>query len=101
MNEENFVAGRDGTHEIRGPLTFATVPYLFGQSAAWRKAHDSATVTIDLSQVSKADSAGLALMVEWQRLARDGQQPLRFVHIPEQLRRLIRVSGLEKLFPLR
>lgn len=100
MSEESFVTRRDGTFELKGPLTFATVPQLIERGAAWREAGLSEEITIDLGQVSRADSAGLALMVEWQRLARENQHTLRFVNIPEQLRRLIRVSALENLFPL-
>lgn len=99
MSEESFVIRRDGTFELKGPLTFATVPQLIEHGAAWRAARASDDITIDLGQISKADSAGLALMVEWRHLARQSQRRLRFVNIPEQLRQLIRVSGLENLFP--
>lgn len=100
MSEGSFVNRPDGTFELKGPLTFATVPQLIAHGAAWREARAAEDITIDMGQISKADSAGLALMVEWLRLGRETGSALRFVNIPEQLRRLIRVSGLENLFPL-
>jgi phospholipid transport system transporter-binding protein len=50
--------------------------------------------------VSRADSAGLALLVEWQRLARRAGRELRFTDIPEQVQSLIHVSGLSQAFGL-
>jgi phospholipid transport system transporter-binding protein len=52
---------------------------------------------LDLGGVGRADSAGLALLVEWSRQARRGRTALRFVNVPAQIRSLARVSHLEWL----
>jgi phospholipid transport system transporter-binding protein len=79
---------------LRGPLTFDTVPDVLGDSRSWLK--KGAEVTIDLKQVSKADSAGLALLIEWLRLARLSNCKVHFINFPPQFRSLIDVTGLQQ-----
>lgn len=99
MNENDFVARRDGVFEVSGRMTFQTVPQFLARTAVWL--NDSAgAVTIDLGQVALADSAGLALMLEWLRQARVVKRELKFINPPEQVRHLIRVSGLNEVFGL-
>ncbi len=94
MNQDNGLTVHEGTLKVHGPLTFATVPGLFMESNSIIKSV-SETITIDLQHVSRTDSAGLALLVEWLRAA---GSHARFVNIPAQLRRLIDVSGLARAF---
>ncbi len=94
MNQDNCLTVHEGTIKVHGPLTFATVPGLFMESNSIIKSA-SETITIDLHDVSRADSAGLALLVEWLRTA---GAHARFVNVPTQLRRLIDVSGLTRAF---
>jgi len=49
---------------------------------------------IDLSNVARIDSAGLALLVEWTCVARRQNKTLVLEQIPDSLRSLIEVSGL-------
>lgn len=53
--------------------------------------------TIDLAGVSDADSAGLAVLVEWLAAAADGGGTLTFEAVPAQLRAIARISDLEPL----
>lgn len=99
MNQDSYIRVQEGSVQVHGPLTFATVAELFNQSTSVVQP-TSAAVTIDMQNVSRADSAGLALMVEWLRVARAMGRQLRFVNVPAQLRRLIRVSGLEGAFAI-
>ena len=94
MNQDGSLTVHEGTIKVHGPLTFATVPRLFLESSSIINS-TSETITIDLQDVSRTDSAGLALLVEWLRAA--GSRA-RFVNVPAQLRRLIDVSGLARAF---
>jgi phospholipid transport system transporter-binding protein len=85
----------NGTLAVSGALTFSTVPDVWQQSAEWLRRSDGPS-TIDLNDLRRTDSAGLALLVEWLRLATAAGRSLRFVNIPEQVRSLIRVNGLGK-----
>jgi len=88
---------RDPAHlQVSGDLTFATVPVLLERSEAVARG----PLVVDLGAVGHADSAGLALLVEWSRRARAVGHELSYVNLPEQLVRLVRVSGLEQIFAL-
>ena len=55
-----------------------------------------ADATVDLAAVERADSAGLALLVEWLRAARGRGARLRFDNVPAQLRAIAATSGLDR-----
>lgn len=98
--ETAFVNQKDDRVEVHGELTFTTVPKLCACSAAIVGCR-STVITIDMKHVSRADSAGLALMVEWLRLARDDNRQLRFIEVPQQVRQLTRVTGLDGAFAVK
>lgn len=80
-------------YPVSGVLTFDTAPALYQESRGWFA--PGAEVVIDLAQVERADSAGLALMIEWLKRARDAGGRLEFANIPDQVRTLIHVNGLQ------
>jgi phospholipid transport system transporter-binding protein len=53
--------------------------------------------TIDLSRVIEADSAGLAVLVEWLATARLRGAKIRYKCIPAQILAVARISDLESL----
>lgn len=80
---------------ISGPLTFATVTdlwtaseNLFPREAEWN---------CDLAAVSACDSAGLALLLEWLRLARQQKKKIHFLNLPQQLEAIAGAAGLKGL----
>ncbi len=99
MKADGFLARADGHYEIRGELTFQTVPQYFGHTARMFRGANG-PVTVDLAGVTLADSAGIALLVEWQQQARAANRALQFANIPEQVRKIIHVSGLQHAFAL-
>ncbi len=78
---------------VSGALTFETVPGLYRNSSSWFTG--TGDLTIDLAQVERTDSAGLALLIEWLRRARVANRTLRFANIPAQVQTLIRINGLQ------
>ncbi len=98
MNEDGFLARADGRYEIRGKLTFQTVPEFFARSGTMFAGNGP--VTVDLTGVTLADSAGIALLVEWRQGARAAGRTLAFANIPEQVRKIIHVSGLQQAFDI-
>lgn len=85
----------DGSFLLSGAMTFDTVPSLLleGQKVFL------ADVVLDLSSVTVVDSAGLALLVEWLRQARNRQNTMQFRNIPEKVLAIARVSDLEDSLP--
>lgn len=84
---------RDDAVAVSGPLTFDTVPQVLAESAGWFGV-GIGDLTVDLAEVSRADSAALALLVEWLRLAKRAGRRLRLARVPGQLRSIVRVHGL-------
>jgi phospholipid transport system transporter-binding protein len=53
--------------------------------------------TVDLAGVTAADSAGLAVLVEWLAACAERGGSLAFEAVPAQLRAVARISDLESL----
>lgn len=87
-----------GQFSLAGELSFATVPQLVEAGESLFEGVDQ--VSVDLTNVGRSDSAGLALLVSWIRLARQQGKQLSFHQIPEQLLGLARVSGVDHILPL-
>jgi len=57
----------------------------------------TASVTIDLGEVQRSNSVGLALLIEWLAEARRLGHSVRFERVPEGLRQIARVCQVESL----
>jgi phospholipid transport system transporter-binding protein len=84
---------------LTGELTFATVLQVLDDAGGKLKSGDDA-VTVDLSGVTRSDSAGLALLLELTRLALEHKRQLSFKSAPEQVRELAGFFGLSELLKL-
>ena len=83
---------------VEGPLDFDTVgPLLTAGEALLRR---PGTLRIDLGGVTAANSAGLALLLEWMDVARSHQITVSYLHLPESLLRIAALSNLEALLPV-
>lgn len=98
MARYSIESGDGGHYRITGELTFDTVPEIWQHHG--RFAGDGGAVTVDLAGVTRADSAGLVLLVEWLRAAQQQNRPIRFRNIPGPLLAIAKVSGLDTLLPL-
>jgi phospholipid transport system transporter-binding protein len=84
-----------GRFRVSGVLNAVTVIDLLKQS---REAFAGVTrMEIDLSTVPESDSAGLALLLEWLRAAREAKQQIQFANIPAQISALARISEVDDL----
>jgi len=86
-----------GGFRLQGELSFDTVPALLEQSA--RLFAGVSELRISLDGVNRSDSAGVALLTEWVRLARRRGQSVRLLALPKQMRDIVRVCGLESVLP--
>jgi phospholipid transport system transporter-binding protein len=84
---------------VSGELSFATVPALLEQGSVLL-AGCGERIRLDLGGVTRADSAGLALLIEWLRIARRRRAVIEFRNIPPQMLAIARVSGLDSVLPL-
>lgn len=86
----------EGRFLVTGVLDAATVGPVLKRSALLFA--DFPTLQIDMAGVKESDSSGLALLLEWLRLARLKRQQVSFQNMPHQLDALARISEVEDLF---
>jgi phospholipid transport system transporter-binding protein len=85
----------EGSYGVAGPMTFHSVTGLWRESQ--RLFDTKGGIKVDLDEVTHTDSAGLALLIEWQRNAiRDGYR-VEFLHLPAQMIQLASVTNLDSL----
>lgn len=84
-----------GRFRVSGILDAATAAGVLEQSE--ERFAGTPTIEVDLAGVSESDSAGLALVLEWLRLARQRDQKIHFTHLPAQISALARISEVEDL----
>ena len=84
-----------GRFQVHGQLTFETAASALAQSHKTFPEHDR--LTIDLSEVALADSAGLALLLEWINWARHDVREIRFENVPKQILAIARISEVTDL----
>ena len=84
---------------LSGELTMQTVPAVAHDSQALINIMNG-DVKINLAKVKRADSAGLALLIDWLRTAQQNKFKLEFEHLPKQLTQIAKVSELYEILPI-
>lgn len=100
MNTAQLQLTQDNTLALSGVLNVATVTRLWEQGKLLLM-RASTPSCIDLKDVSECDSAGVALLIAWVRYLRMQNKTLQFVHLPEQMRAIVHVSGLDTILPIK
>jgi phospholipid transport system transporter-binding protein len=91
------VIRREGARLVlSGPVTLANVAALLEEG---RRHLAEGVQSVDLGEVSEMDSALLALLLAWLRDARAREQPLAFTNLPESLRTIAQLYGVDRLLP--
>lgn len=97
MSTASFETASEGCYRVTGVLDATTVPILLRESEARIANASSSDVRIDLSGITESDSAGLALLLEWLRLAKQRNVQVQFANVPTQVAALARISEVEAL----
>jgi len=88
----------DGCFILAGTLSFKTVPVI------WKQGLDlfnqAPSLMLDLSEVKRSDSAGVALLIDWMRFARRHNKPISYINMPSQMLAIVRASSLDAILPL-
>jgi phospholipid transport system transporter-binding protein len=94
----NIVERLPGFFLLEGALTFETAnSALEKTSALFIATARLDAITLDLSGIVRADSAGLALMLEWRKQSAAVKRQVRFINIPQQLQAIARVAGVDAI----
>ena len=80
---------------IAGELSFATVSKALSESSHLFNVESE--MIVDLINVNHVDSAGIALLIEWLRMAKNKSKTLEYRNISEQMLAIARISGLESV----
>jgi len=86
----------NGCARLAGPLTFETVPGIYKETGMLFQGENSVS-SIDLSGVSVADSAGLALLLEWQAGQKLVSKDLEITNAPASLMSLASLCEADDL----
>lgn len=98
MADAQLVENDDGSWLLQGELGFSSVSAVLEHAGVNMLAKKQ--LTVDLRDVTRADSAGLALLVEWLRESELAGNSIEFVNVPAQLLSIARVCGLDDILSL-
>ena len=83
---------------LTGDLSFETVPAVLQQTEQYATRTDlPERLTIDFAAVNGVDSAAVALLLEWRRLAAARGKALEFANLPANLLALAELYGVAEL----
>jgi phospholipid transport system transporter-binding protein len=85
----------EGHFALNGEMTFETAERILVVSEEPFEQHTR--IEIDLAGVTKADSAGLALLLEWITWANHTVREIRFLSMPERILAIARTTEVEQL----
>ena len=91
--------GRTGNYLLAGEMTFKTSLSAIREAASIIDAAYT-PLHFDLSGVTRADSAGVGLLIEWQRIAARARCDLRYTQMPKSLESIMRVTGVLGMLPV-
>lgn len=83
--------------EIVGEIDFSNVMYLYQQSLA--AISEQNKIVFDFSKMISSNSAGLVLLLEWIKLAKDANKSLQVLHLPKSLTMMAKAANVEHLIP--
>ena len=85
----------EGRFALTGEITFETAERVLLASEDPFEQHTR--IEVDLAGVTKADSAGLALLLEWITWANHTVREIRFLSMPERILAIARTTEVEQL----
>lgn len=92
------LAGTDsesGKFTLDGKLDFTSVNVL--NESALNQFANHRRITIDLTNISYVNSAGLALLLDWKRWAALNERSLEIFNIPEKLLNIARICEVDTI----
>ena len=85
----------EGRFALTGEITFETAERVLLASEEPFEQHTR--IEVDLAGVTRADSAGLALLLEWITWANHTVREIRFLSMPERILAIARTTEVEQL----
>jgi phospholipid transport system transporter-binding protein len=86
-----------GRFRVSGVLDASTAADVLEESEPCFAQAQEPMLEVDLGGVGDSDSAGLALLIEWLRIAKQAGKKIHFANVPAQIEALARISEVEDL----
>ncbi|MCW8853911.1 MAG: STAS domain-containing protein [Gammaproteobacteria bacterium] len=93
---EASISQQGDIHKLTGQLDFSSVARLLTANG-WLQGDQ---VQIDMSHVEQSNSAGLALLLEWMKIAQQKGLQIKYHNVPEQLLVIARAYGVDQDLPI-
>jgi phospholipid transport system transporter-binding protein len=84
---------QDNRFLLSGELDFFNVMSVYQKSL--QPLNKSQEWIFDFSQLKSSDSAGLALIIEWIKLAKEASKPVQFKYLSEDILSLAKAAGVD------
>jgi len=86
--------------KLSGELNFDTVAKALKQSVIDFSKANNKLLDIDLSQVTRFNSASLALLIEWMNLSQQHAVQITYHGVPEQLKKIAQAYACDQMLHL-
>ena len=86
--------------KLTGQLDFDSVADLLNKPIIDFHRAENKLIEVDLSQISRFNSASLALLIEWMKLAGQKGLQIEYHSAPEQLMKIAQAYGVKHELPL-
>jgi ABC-type transporter Mla MlaB component len=96
MSDSDRQSGGEDQIQINGELTFNSTPEIYRQKISHFQ-QDWSVMEVDLGGVDRSDSSGLALLLEWQAMAKQKKRTLRIINSPANLLMLAKLCEADIL----
>jgi anti-anti-sigma factor len=84
-------------YQLQGNLVYDTVNELLDKGSEVMQT-SALTVIIDCQQLTRIDSAGVAVFIRWQRYCDQANKKLQLINLPQQALSLIKANKLDGFF---
>lgn len=95
------VISTDKGVDLNGSLVYSTISSILSKSCKLLEKHQADPVNINLTDVKRIDSAGIALLLEWKRLCDKNNKSYQVVGAQEQAISLITTNKMQDILSLR
>lgn len=86
--------------KLYGQLNFETVAQLLNKPVINFDTPENGLIEVDLSEISRFNSASLALLIEWMKKAQQKDLQIKYHNAPEQLMNIAQAYGFHQELPL-
>ena len=84
---------------MSGELTLQTTNNALALLTDWIMSSQS-VLALDLAEITRSDSAGVAILIHCLRLAKQQNKQMTFYHVPEQMMAIGSASGVNEILPI-